>query len=118
MFGVAFQILDRAASLGARRLARVDELQDALGRTRARLTVTPEQIAGAKEQVRQGRIVPAKELRDELHARLCARRPVAAARPRPAPSGSRARRPRWPLRVTGAAGRAIGEVVYDHRPAL
>jgi len=66
----AAQVLDRVASLGGRRLAGADELHDALGRTRARLTVTPEQIAKAKEQVRQGRIVPAKELRDELHARL------------------------------------------------
>jgi hypothetical protein len=66
----AAEILDRVASLGGRRLAGAGELHDALGRTRARLTVTPEQIAKAKEQVRQGRIVPAKELRDELHARL------------------------------------------------
>jgi hypothetical protein len=66
----AEQVLARVGLLGGRRLAGVDELRDAVGRTRARLTVTPEQLARAKEQVRQGRIVPAKELRDELHARL------------------------------------------------
>lgn len=52
------------------KVARVGELHDAFGRIRARLTVTPEQLARAKEQVRQGQIVPAKELRNELHARL------------------------------------------------
>jgi hypothetical protein len=68
----AAQVIKRVESLGggSRRIAGIEELHDALGRTRARLTVTPEQIANAKEQVRQGRVVPAKELRDELHARL------------------------------------------------
>ena len=68
----AEQVLVRAKSV-ARSGAPVpgtDQLDDAIGRVRARLTVTPEQIVIAKEQVRQGQFVPAKELRDELHARL------------------------------------------------
>lgn len=47
-----------------------DQLDDAIGRTRARLSITPEQIARSREQARTGQCVPAKELRDELHARI------------------------------------------------
>jgi hypothetical protein len=68
----AEQVLERADALARpdRRIAGLKELNEAFGRARARLTVTPEQIARAKEQARRGQIVPAKELRDELHARL------------------------------------------------
>jgi hypothetical protein len=48
----------------------VDRLDHAIGTIRARLTVSPERIVKSKEQARQGEFVPAKELRDELHARL------------------------------------------------
>lgn len=48
----------------------IDSLNDEIGRIQARLTVKPEQIAKARQQVRDGHIVPAKELRDELNARL------------------------------------------------
>lgn len=68
----AEQVLSRArarAAAGAPILG-LDRLDDAIGRVRARLSVTPEQLASAREQVRQGQFVPAKELRDELHARL------------------------------------------------
>ena len=68
----AEQVLARARSVvrtGAP-VAGVADLEDAVGRVRARLTVRPEQIARAREQERQGQFVPAKELRDELHARL------------------------------------------------
>jgi hypothetical protein len=51
-------------------LPELSRLDDALGSTRARLTVTPAQIASAVDQVKQGRSIPARELRDELHARL------------------------------------------------
>jgi hypothetical protein len=46
-----------------------EHLDDTIGRVRARLTVTPEQVIRAMEQVRQGQFVPVKELRDMLHAR-------------------------------------------------
>jgi hypothetical protein len=48
----------------------LNALDDALGRVEARLTVTPQQIAAAIAQAREGQFIPAKELRDELHARL------------------------------------------------
>lgn len=68
----AEQVLDRVsvADSSGGAVVGVTELNLALGRTRARLTVTPEQIARSKEQARQGQFVPAKELRDELNARL------------------------------------------------
>ena len=45
-------------------------IEDAMERVRARLTLDPNQIAKAKDQIRQGSTVPAKELRDELNAKL------------------------------------------------
>jgi hypothetical protein len=45
-------------------------LEDAYGRVSARLKLTPEMIARATEQVRQGQAIPIKELRDELRARV------------------------------------------------
>jgi hypothetical protein len=45
-------------------------LDDGIGCVRARLSVTPEQIAKANEQVRRGQWMPAKELRDEFNSRL------------------------------------------------
>ena len=51
-------------------IPRADELEDAVCRVRARLQLTPEQIERATEQVRRGQIIPAKELRNELRARI------------------------------------------------
>jgi hypothetical protein len=67
----AEQVLDRARTRVAAGAAveALDRLDDLIGRTRARLSVTPEQIARGREQARQGQFVPAKGLRDELH--LC-----------------------------------------------
>jgi hypothetical protein len=53
---------------------RMKELEDAIGFTHARLKATPEQLIDALEQVKRGEVIPAKELRDELNARLRARR--------------------------------------------
>jgi hypothetical protein len=47
-----------------------DSLEDAYGRVRARLEVTPEKMSRALEQVRQGEIVSGQGLRDELRTRL------------------------------------------------
>jgi hypothetical protein len=52
------------------RIVAADKLDDAIGQTRARVSVTPEQIALATAQARQGQFVPSRELRDELRARL------------------------------------------------
>ena len=46
------------------------QLDNAIGSTRARLNVTPAQIANALDQVKQGLTIPAKELRDELRTRV------------------------------------------------
>jgi len=51
-------------------VANAEALEDAYGRTRARLKLTPEMIARSMEQVRRGEFVPAGELRDELRTRL------------------------------------------------
>jgi hypothetical protein len=48
----------------------LNRLEDAYGAVRARLSVAPEDVLQAREAVRQGKAVPAKELRDELRARL------------------------------------------------
>lgn len=68
----AEQVYARARSLepSGIRLETVERLDDAIGRVSARLSLRPEQVANAKEQVRQGQTVLAKELTDELHARL------------------------------------------------
>ena len=54
--------------------AKIEEVADALGRTRARLLHTPEKQDHAFEQARLGQTIPAKELRDDLNARLRAGR--------------------------------------------
>lgn len=67
----AQSVLDRARSYAGKDLAaEIDQLDRAIGRVQARLMVTPEQTARAIEDARQGRVIPAKELRDELRARL------------------------------------------------
>jgi hypothetical protein len=68
----AEQVLIRVRALGPQGLPpdEVNRLDDGVGLIRARLTVDPERIMKSKEQARQGQFVPAKELRDELHARL------------------------------------------------
>ena len=48
----------------------IDQLNDEIGRVQARLTVKPEQLVKARQQVGDRHVVPAKELRDELNARL------------------------------------------------
>jgi hypothetical protein len=53
---------------------QIDELDDAIGRGRARLLATPERFIRALEQVERGEAIPARELRDELDARLRAGR--------------------------------------------
>lgn len=57
----AQQVLARAKSVARTNTAPVpgtDQLDDAIGQVRARLTVTPERVLAAKEQVRQGQFVP------------------------------------------------------------
>ena len=68
----ADQVVARVRSLGSQGAAipGVSQLDDAIGRTRARLNVLPALLAGAIEQAHQGQFVPAKELRDELRARI------------------------------------------------
>jgi hypothetical protein len=68
----AEQVLVRVRALRPEELpsVEVNRLDDAIGTILARLTVGPERIVKSKEQARQGQFVPAKELRDELHARL------------------------------------------------
>ena len=68
----ADEVLSRARALSGRGVAvdGVDRLDEAVGRVLARLSVPPEQTARAVDDTRQGRAVPAKELRDELHGRL------------------------------------------------
>jgi hypothetical protein len=50
-------------------IPQLKSLEKTLGHARAELQLTPEQVARAMEDVRQGKIVPIKELRDELRAR-------------------------------------------------
>jgi hypothetical protein len=68
----AEQVLSRVNRLEAagQAINAAAQLREGYGRVRARLSVTPEQIVKAKQQVRQGHVVPVKELRDELRARL------------------------------------------------
>jgi hypothetical protein len=47
-----------------------ERLEEAIGKTKARLNVTPEQLSAAVAQARDGQFVPAKELRDELRSRV------------------------------------------------
>ncbi len=69
----ADQILQRVRRLAesGHPVPKTDELQDALGLTRARLELTPETIAGAMDRMHPGQIIPAKDLRNELG--LCLR---------------------------------------------
>lgn len=68
----AEEVYVRALSLRRAGMAvrRIDELNDEIGRVRARLTVRPEQLVSARQLAREGKTVAAKELRDELNARL------------------------------------------------
>lgn len=68
----ASQVLERADRIRAVGVpvARLRELNEAYGRVVARLTLTPDMIARAMDQVRRGEAIPAKELRDDLRARL------------------------------------------------
>lgn len=68
----AKQVLVRARSLSRSGplVEGLDQLENALGRVLARLSLTPEQVANGMTQARRGQITPAGELRDELHARL------------------------------------------------
>jgi hypothetical protein len=67
----AQQILARVADLPAGTpVPGGDQLADAHGKVRARLCVTPRQMAEADRQVREANTVPASELRNELRSRL------------------------------------------------
>ena len=68
----AEEVHERARSLhrGGITVEGIDQLNNEIGRVQARLTVKPEQIVMARQQVRDRQIVPAKELRDELNARI------------------------------------------------
>lgn len=70
--GEAEQILSRVEQLmeSGCRVPKADALRDAIGMTRALLKLTPEGIAGAMDQVQSGQFTPARELRNELDARL------------------------------------------------
>jgi len=65
----AEQVLARAKSVD-KSLQGIEQLNDAIGRVLARLSVTPDQTIRAMEQAMRGEVVPIKELRDELRARL------------------------------------------------
>lgn len=68
----AKQVRDRTRALekSAITVEGSNRLEELLGNVEARLSVTPEKIAAAAAQARDGQFIPAKELRDELHARL------------------------------------------------
>ena len=70
--GEAEQVLTRVRRLVAsgHPIPQAEALEDAYARVRARLNLTPEQIARAIEQVRRGQTVSGQELRDELRARI------------------------------------------------
>ena len=63
----AEQVLARAKSVD-KSLQDIDRLDDAVGRVRARLSISPDQTIRAMEQAIRGEGIPAKELRDELRA--------------------------------------------------
>jgi len=63
----------RQVAAGGRTVPKIDELENAIGFTQARLMATPGQFVRAIEQVKRGEVIPAKEMRDELNARLRAR---------------------------------------------
>jgi len=66
------EILGRADQMAAagQNVPQIEELRDDYGAVRARLSVTPEQIMHADQQAHNGEAFTAKELRDELRARL------------------------------------------------
>lgn len=68
----AEEVLARAKLLKAagETIADLDGLEDDYWRSRARLSVTPEQIIHSKQQARRGEIIPVEVLRNELRARL------------------------------------------------
>lgn len=68
----AEQVLERTRKLaaGGYSVDGAQALEDAHGQARARLKLTPEMIARATQQVRDGHTVPIEELRNELRARL------------------------------------------------
>jgi hypothetical protein len=68
----AAEILSRARQLAGagRPVQNAEVLEDAHCRALARLKLTPEMLARAMEQVRQGQTIPLTELRDELRSRV------------------------------------------------
>ena len=52
------------------RVEGADRLRDARGFLKAALSVTPEGLAEAEEDIRQGRVAPAAEVRDGIRRRL------------------------------------------------
>jgi hypothetical protein len=68
----AEQVLERIEKVErlGHRVEGAERLRDEVGRVRAMLSVSPEAITGAKEQVRRGGTHPASELRHELQHRV------------------------------------------------
>jgi hypothetical protein len=66
----AIKLLLRLRPLGATLMPDLQELEDAYGRTQARLSVTPVEMTRARADARAGRTIPVQVLRDELRARL------------------------------------------------
>ena len=62
--------VNRAEDLFDRLPERHEELGVAIARGKAELMVRPEQVIRAMEQIKRGETIPAKELRNELRARL------------------------------------------------
>jgi hypothetical protein len=66
----AIKLLIRLRPLATTLTPDLDELEDAYGRTQARLSVTPAELTRARADARAGRTIPVQVLRDELRARL------------------------------------------------
>ena len=68
----AEHVFARVRNLDSDRMAvaKVQALRELYGRVRARLLLTPVQAESASRQIREGKGIPMKELRDELHARV------------------------------------------------
>lgn len=67
----AQEVLGRVRRLSnAGAFPQIELLEDTIGSALARLSLSPQQIAGARRQMMAGQTIPARELRNELQARL------------------------------------------------
>jgi len=66
----AEQVLARAVSIKSVQVTGIERLDREIGFALARLKATPEETAKGIAQARQGMFIPARELRNELNARL------------------------------------------------